>query len=73
VLVAFFALVAYAQLIPFGGYNITTFFLMAFLFWLAGRQKLWRVAIYSAGLTLITYYVFSMALNLQFPAGPLGF
>ena len=54
VLVAFFALVAYAQLIPFAGYNITTFFLMAFLFWLAGRQKLWRVAVYSAGLTLIT-------------------
>jgi len=73
VLIAFFALVAYAQLIPFGGYNVTTFFLMAFLFWLAGRQKLWRVAVYSAGTTLITYYVFSRTLNLQFPPGPLGF
>lgn len=73
VLIAFLALVAYAQLIPYGGYNLTTFFLMAFLFWLAGRQKLWRVAVYSAGTTLITYYVFSRALNLQFPAGPLGF
>jgi len=73
VVLAFVALMAYAQVVPFAGYNLTTFFLMAFLFWLAGRQRLWRVAAYSLGTTVITYYVFSRALNLQFPAGPLGF
>ncbi len=73
VLLAFVALMAYAQVVSFAGYNLTTFLLMAFLFWLAGRQKLWRVAVYSLGTTVITYYVFSRALNLQFPAGPLGF
>ncbi len=73
VVLAFVALAAYAQVVPFAGYNCATFLLMAFLFWLAGRQKLWRVAAYSLGTTLITYYVFSRALNLQFPVGPFGF
>ncbi len=67
------ALLAYAQAIPFLGYNITTFLLMTFLFWMAGRQKAWRVILYSLGTTVITYYVFSKSLNLQFPAGPFGF
>jgi len=73
VVLAFVALAAYAQVVPFAGYNLATFLLMAFLFWLAGRQRLWRVAVYSLGTTVMTYYVFSRALNLQFPAGPLGF
>ena len=67
------ALFAYTQAIPFLGYNITTFLLMTFLFWMAGRQKMWRVILYSLGTTVITYYVFSKSLNLQFPAGPFGF
>ena len=67
------ALLAYAQAIPFLGYNITTFLLMTFLFWMAGRQKVWRVVVYSLGTTVITYYVFSKSLNLQFPVGPFGF
>ena len=46
---------------------------MTFLFWIAGRQKVWRVVVYSLGTTVITYYVFSKSLNLQFPVGPLGF
>ena len=32
VVLAFAALLAYAQALPFGGYNITTFLLMLFLF-----------------------------------------
>ncbi len=70
---AFVALAVWAQVVPFSGYNLATFFLMTFLFWLAGRQRLWRVAAYSLGTTVITYYVFSRALNLQVPAGPFGF
>jgi putative tricarboxylic transport membrane protein len=67
------ALFVYAQAIPFLGYNITTFLLMTFLFWIAGRQKVWKVVVYSLGTTVITYYVFSKSLNLQFPVGPFGF
>jgi hypothetical protein len=67
------ALFVYAQVIPFLGYNIMTFLLMTFLFWITGRQKVWRVVVYSLGTTLITYYVFSKSLNLQFPVGPFGF
>jgi hypothetical protein len=73
VVFACLALFAYAQVIPFLGYNITTFLLMTFLFWITGRQKMWRVVVYSLGTTVITYYVFSKSLNLQFPAGPFGF
>jgi hypothetical protein len=73
VVFACLALFAYAQVIPFLGYNITTFLLMTFLFWITGRQKVWKVVIYSMGTTVITYYVFSKSLNLQFPVGPFGF
>ena len=73
VVFACLALLAYARVIPFLGYNITTFLLMAFLFWITGRQRVWRVVLYSLGTTVITYYIFSKSLNLQFPVGPFGF
>jgi putative tricarboxylic transport membrane protein len=73
VILVFVALFAYAQLIPLGGYGMTTFFLMAFLFGIAGQKKIWKVALYSLITTALSYYVFSKWLNLQFPAGPLGF
>ena len=73
VILVFVALFAYAQLIPFGGYNVTTFLLMAFLFWIAGQEKIWKVVLYSFITTALSYYVFSKWLNLQFPIGPLGF
>jgi hypothetical protein len=73
VVLVFVALLAYAQLIPFGGYIMTTFLLMAFLFWIAGQKKAWKVALYSSATATLSYYVFSKWLNLQFPLGPLGF
>jgi putative tricarboxylic transport membrane protein len=73
VILVFVALFAYTQLIPFGGYSMTTFSLMAFLFWIAGQKKIWKVALYSLTTTVLSYYVFSKWLNLQFPIGPLGF
>ena len=42
VILVFVALIAYAQLIPFGGYSMTTFLLMAFLFRIAGQKKAWK-------------------------------
>jgi putative tricarboxylic transport membrane protein len=73
VVLAFAALLVYAKALPFGGYNICTFLLMFFLFSIVERQKLWKVGVYSLVTTILTYYIFSKALNLQFPVGPLGF
>jgi hypothetical protein len=73
VILVFAALLAYAQTIPLLGYNITTFLLMTFLFWVVERQKAWKVVTYALLTTVITYYVFSKWLNCQFPLGPLGF
>ena len=73
VVFVFAALLAYAQLMPWAGYKTATFLLMVFLFWIVERQKIWKVVVYALATTVITYYVFSRGLNLQFPAGPLGF
>ena len=72
VVLVFAALLVYAQLIPFSGYVVTTFLLMGFLFWIAGQKKAWKVALYSLATTVLSYYVFSKWLNLQFPLGLLG-
>jgi hypothetical protein len=73
VILVFVALLVYAQAITLLGYNITTFLLMTFLFWVVERQKAWKVVLYALLTTVITYYVFSKWLNCQFPLGPLGF
>jgi hypothetical protein len=73
VVFVFAALLAYAQLMPWAGYNTATFLLMVFLFRIMERQKIWKVVTYALTTTVITYYVFSRGLNLQFPSGPLGF
>jgi putative tricarboxylic transport membrane protein len=73
VFLVFIALLVYAQLLPHGGYIMCTFLLMFFLFFIVERQKIWKVAFYSLLTVGSTYYVFSKALNLQFPVGPFGF
>ena len=73
VIFVFAALLAYAQVLPVLGYNMTTFLLMTFLFWIVEKQRVWKVAIYALLTTVTTYYVFSKWLNCQFPIGPLGF
>ena len=73
VVLAFIALLAYAQALPLVGYNITMFLLMTFLFWIVERQKVWKVVVYALLTTVMTYYVFSKWLNCQFPVSPLGF
>lgn len=73
VILVFVALFVYALLIPFGGFNVTTFLLMIFLYRVAGQKQAWKVVLYSLTTTVLSYYVFSKWLNLQFPLGPLGF
>jgi Tripartite tricarboxylate transporter TctB family len=66
------ALFIYSKLLPLGGYLITTFLLMVFLFWIVKGQKWWWVLIFSCLTTLTTYFVFSVWLNCEFPEGLLG-
>ncbi len=73
VVVVFVVLFFYALTIPFAGYTITTFVLLIILFWIAGEKKIWKVVVYSFSTTVLTYYVFSKWLSLQFPIGPFGF
>ena len=73
VLLVWVALLVYARVMPLGGYLISTFFLMGFLFWIVRGQRWWWVVVLSSLTTVITYYVFSIKLNCQFPEGLLGF
>lgn len=66
------SLVIYSRLMPLAGYLISTFLLMSFLFWIVRGQRWWWVFISSFLTTVITYYVFSVWLNCQFPEGILG-
>jgi putative tricarboxylic transport membrane protein len=66
------ALVLYARLMPIVGYLISTFLLMIFLFRVVRGRKWWSIAASSLLTALVTYYVFSVWLNCQFPAGFFG-
>ncbi len=69
------ALVAYAVIMPSAGYLIGTFLLMTFLYWFADptgmKWFLWCLVL-SLLTTAVSYYVFSVLLNCQFPPGILG-
>ena len=73
VLVVVIALMIYAKLLPWTGYLIGTFLLMNFVFWMAKIKKWEWVLVSSFLTTVITYYVFSVWLNCQFPEGFFGF
>ena len=72
VILILIALLVYSQLMPIGGYLVTTFLLMTLLFWIVERQKIGWVLLLSILTTLTTYLVFSKWLNCQFPDGLLG-
>ena len=68
------ALFAYAILIEPLGFLPTTFLTMTFLFRSAGFKRWSLAAAYSAGVVLITYFLFTY-LGVRFPPGilrPLG-
>jgi hypothetical protein len=67
------SLTLYSRLLPAAGFLISTFLLMTLLFWILERKKVWLVLVFSTFATGITYYVFSIALNCQFPSGLFGF
>jgi hypothetical protein len=65
------ALMIYSKILPVAGYLIGTFLLMSFIFWMA-RVKRWWVLVSSFLTTVMSYYVFSVWLGCQFPAGLFG-
>ncbi len=73
VLIILISLVIYAKLMPIVGFLISTFLLMVFLFWIFERKKVWWILFFSFLVTIITYYIFSVSLNCQFPSGFFGF
>ncbi len=66
------SLVMYVVVLPYTGYLVGTFCLMAFTFRLAGFRKLRWVFFSSFVTAAVTYFVFSFWLNCQFPTGLLG-
>jgi putative tricarboxylic transport membrane protein len=72
ILLVIIALTAYSVFMPTAGYLISTFILMAVLFWTL-EKKVGRALLSSLLTTVVTYVVFSKWLNCQFPEGFLGF
>ncbi len=66
------ALLLYVKVMPVVGYLITTFLLMAFLYWIVKGSKWWVVLVASLLTTILSYYIFSKWLNCQFPDGFFG-
>ena len=62
------ALFAYALLIEWLGYQITTFLTLALLFWSAGYKRWVQVLGYSCVVVVITYFLFTY-LGVRFPPG----
>ena len=67
-----FALLIYAVALPHLGFLLITFFLMVFLFRVAGEMK-WRASLGGAILTTFLFHiVFKVWLKVQLPSGPWG-
>ena len=62
------ALFAYALLVEWLGYQITTFLTLALLFWSAGYRKWVQALGYSFVVVIITYFLFTY-LGVRFPPG----
>ena len=66
------ALFLYSKLMTAGGYLVSTFCLMTFLFWIVERKKLVWPLVSSLAATVLTYYLFSR-LGCSFPPGLFDF
>jgi putative tricarboxylic transport membrane protein len=74
VILVLIALLIYSKWMPSLGYLVSTFGLMILLFWVLEPTKKWLcwASLVSALTTLLSYFVFSILLNCQFPAGLFG-
>jgi hypothetical protein len=67
------ALIVYIFVLPFLGYLVSTFFLMACLLVMVGRRKWWLLIVFPGLATLVSYYIFAKLFQCPFPAGILSF
>lgn len=67
------ALVAFAMLLPWLGYVVTSAALFTAAATLLGAPRFWRTAAYGWALAAIVFLVFDRLIGLSLPAGPWGF
>ena len=72
VLFVLIVLILYANFIDVGGYLISTFLLMSFLFLIVRAYQWWWVLVISALVTISAHLFFSGWLKVEFPKGFLG-
>ena len=68
-----FSLFLYPLVLPFLGYLLATFGMMAFLLGIVGRSKVWVRGVNALIVTLASYLVFCILLDVRLPNGILGF
>jgi hypothetical protein len=68
-----FCLFLYPFVLPIMGYLITTFGLMVFSLWIMGRSKIWVHGISALIITLLSYVIFYILLDIALPKGIFGF
>ncbi len=65
-------LFAYAFSLEYVGYVVGSFFLLLYLFKVPGAQKWWFSTLMTVAMVAMTYYVFGVLLQAQFPKGVLN-
>lgn len=73
VLLVLVSLFLYPLILPLMGYLITTFALMVFLLCLVQRSKMWIEVASSLAITLVSYLIFFVLLDVRLPKGIFGF
>jgi len=66
------SLFLYPILLPFAGYLVTTFVLIAFLLFIGVRSKLWIDVASALAITVISYVIFCTLLDVKLPKGIFG-
>jgi putative tricarboxylic transport membrane protein len=67
------AVFLYVLVLPYLGYLVTTFLLMACLLLIVGRHKWWLLISFPGLSSLVSYYVFAKLFHCPFPAGIFSF
>ena len=73
VILVLVSMALYAKFMQTIGYLLASFLLTGFLFWLAGVRKWWSILLFAFLSAFVSYLVFSVWLNCQFPRGLFGF
>ncbi len=61
-------LVLYVTALPLIGYLVSTLLYIGFMIWFLGERRLWRICIWSVGVTFVVYGIFDWFLNVELPS-----